>query len=237
MPEDFEKSWLAKFSRSLDRVVGTAMRDEIMEGYELLSDNADREVVMQWSQRAMTRLEERSDSSSCIEAMTGCSCQYPKDDLQEMRRRFEETGDIDLVLGLLQEKFVSFLKNGLNLSGEIITDIVGRGWGLAGRRDGNRIIATKIPKSIHIMDYFEEADPVKKRAIYCHCPRIRGSLKTDVHISPTYCYCGAGYYKGIWEEILQRPVKVELLESVLKGDDICKFAVHLPGGDSRGTGK
>jgi hypothetical protein len=99
--------------------------------------------------------------------------------------------------------------------------------GLAGKLEGDAIIATKIPKSGYIREYFAEKDIVKKRAIYCHCPRIRDALKTSTEISPTYCYCGAGYYKGIWEEILQRPVKVELLESVLKGDEACKIAIDL----------
>jgi predicted hydrocarbon binding protein len=45
-----------------------------------------------------------------------------------------------------------------------------------------------------------------------------------------YCYCGAGFYKDIWEEILQQPVEVELLSSVLQGDDTCQVAIHLPPG-------
>jgi predicted hydrocarbon binding protein len=53
-------------------------------------------------------------------------------------------------------------------------------------------------------------------------------LKSSETISATYCYCGAGYYQGIWEEILQQPVEVELLESVLQGDQVCKVAIHLP---------
>jgi predicted hydrocarbon binding protein len=53
----------------------------------------------------------------------------------------------------------------------------------------------------------------------------------DQPLSPTYCYCGAGFYKGIWEEITQQNVEVELLESVLQGDDVCKIAIHLPEGE------
>ena len=71
-------------------------------------------------------------------------------------------------------------------------------------------------------------DPEKKRQVYCHCPRVRDALKTGVTISPAYCYCGAGFYKGIWEEILQAPVEVEVLKSVLKGDQVCTIAIHLP---------
>ncbi|HUT21312.1 MAG TPA: hypothetical protein VM366_19345 [Anaerolineae bacterium] len=47
-------------------------------------------------------------------------------------------------------------------------------------------------------------------------------------IPEIYCYCGAGYYKGIWEAILGQPVRVEVLESVLKGGDVCTIAIDLP---------
>jgi predicted hydrocarbon binding protein len=57
---------------------------------------------------------------------------------------------------------------------------------------------------------------------------VRDALKLGATISATYCYCGAGFYKGIWEEILQEPVEVEVLESVLKGDQVCTIAIHLP---------
>ncbi|MDH4211956.1 MAG: DUF6144 family protein [candidate division WOR-3 bacterium] len=227
MTEDFEKTWLGKFSTCIERATSVEIREKIMAGSEVLSDITERKKVADWSKRAMDRLDELVDAEKRVEIMTACSCQFPKADLQGIRKRYEETGDIDLVLDMLQEKFVSFLRNGLDLNADMITDIVERGWGLAGRRAGNKIIATKIPKSTYIMEYLEETDAVKKRAIYCHCPRIRDALRTDLNISPTYCYCGAGYYKGIWEEILQRPVMVELLESVLKGDDVCRIAIHL----------
>jgi hypothetical protein len=93
---------------------------------------------------------------------------------------------------------------------------------------GDTIIATKIPKSGYLVEYMRETDPKTKRQYYCHCPRIRDALKSGAAISPTYCYCGAGFYRGIWEEILGRPVQVELLESVLQGDDVCKIAIKLP---------
>lgn len=76
----------------------------------------------------------------------------------------------------------------------------------------------------------KETDPVKKRQLCCHCPRVRDALRSEVDISPTYCYCGAGFYKGIWEGILQQPVRVEILETVLQGDEVCKFAMYLPSG-------
>ena len=228
MINDFEKKWLAKLGHGLEEYAGREIRNRILAGSEGLSDNSNRQTVIEWSRQAMERLDELVDSEQRVKIMTSCACQYPKSDLQEIRAQYEATGDIDLVHDMLQDKFLSFLKGDLQLADDIIHELLKRGMGLAGIRDGNTIIATKIPKSGFIADYFKEGDPLKKKALYCHCPRIRDSLKTDIGISETYCYCGAGYYKGIWEEIIQRPVMVEVLESVLKGDDACKIAVHLP---------
>ena len=43
-------------------------------------------------------------------------------------------------------------------------------------------------------------------------------------------YCGGGWYGDIWEFIVERPVRVDVLRSVMRGDDDCTFAVHLPPG-------
>ncbi|UCF70257.1 MAG: hypothetical protein JSW49_08675 [candidate division WOR-3 bacterium] len=228
MKQDFERYWLSKLSTSLERSVGPDIRAKIMEGSEDLSDGTDRSEVVAWSARAMALLDERVEAAKRFDVMTGCACQCPNTELRGIRAKYEETSDIDIVLEMLQKKFVSFLKDELKLSATVVDVIIRKGWGLAGRREGGKIIATKIPKSAYIADYLKETDPVKKRAIYCHCPRIRGALMSGVSISSTYCYCGAGYYRGIWEEILQERVRVELLESVLKGDDVCTIAIHLP---------
>jgi len=225
--DDFEKYWLVRFSCGLDEVVGVEIRKEIVMGSEGLSDKSDRKAVIDWSKKAIGKLDELVDEEDRIAVMTSCTCQYPKSDLQEIRQKYEETKSTDAVHKMLQDKFLSFLKDRLNLDNEVIGFILDKGMGLAGHKDASTIIATKIPKSGYILEYLKEKDRLKKRALYCHCPRIRDALKTGTEISPTYCYCGAGYYKGIWEEILQRPVKVELLESVLKGDDACKIAIHL----------
>lgn len=129
---------------------------------------------------------------------------------------------------MLQVKFERFLRETLELEEELVVEIISRGWGLAGYREGNSIIATKIPKSGFLVDYFNETDPAEKRRLYCHCPRVRDGVGLEPALPEVYCYCGAGFYQGIWEEILGEPVTVEVLESVMAGDDVCKIAVHLP---------
>jgi len=226
--QDFERAWLAKFSNRLDEIVGEEIRKEVMKGSEGLSSQSSRPEVINWSKAAMERLDSLVDEAGRRQIMTGCACQYPKASLQEIREAYATTKDIDLAHQMLQEQFESFLKDSLQLDDELVEDIVDRGWGSAGVKEGNTILATKIPKSGHLMEYMRETDPQRKRQLYCHCPRIREVLGTSETISPTYCYCGAGFYKGIWEEILQQPVEVEVLESVLQGDEVCRIAIYLP---------
>ena len=227
---DFERAWLGKLSTHLDEIAGEQIRKQVLQGREALTSESPRATVIDWTQGAMERLDSLVDGATGRAILAGCACQYPKASLQRARKAYEESGDIDLAHRLLQEQFESFLREALELDEELVEDVVHRGWGSAGVKEGSRIIATNIPKSGHLMEYLHEADPARKRQLYCHCPRVRDALKLSVSISTTYCYCGGGFYKGIWEEILQQPVEVELLESVLQGGDACKFAIHLPSG-------
>ena len=58
-----------------------------------------------------------------------------------------------------------------------------------------------------------------------NCKMIRAEIDT---ISPTFCYCGAGWYATLWEGVLNKPVRVEVLRSLVRRDEICEFAIHLP---------
>lgn len=225
---DFEQAWLAKFTSCLDAIAGEEIRKQVIKGCEGLSSDSSRRDVIAWTKVTMQRLESLLDEEQRKEIIVGCACQYPKPALQQARRKYEETEDVALVHQMLQAQFESFLSDSLKLNDGLVEEIVERGWGLAGVLQGNTIIATKIPKSGFIVDYMQEPDPGIRRQYYCHCPRIRDVLKSSEAISATYCYCGAGYYKGIWEEILQKSVEVEVLETVLKGDDVCRVAIRLP---------
>ena len=61
----------------------------------------------------------------------------------------------------------------------------------------------------------------------CYCCLLR-SLPSEERISTTYCHCSEGFVKSYWEEVLGRPVKVEVLESVVSGGKECRFAIRLP---------
>jgi len=59
---------------------------------------------------------------------------------------------------------------------------------------------------------------------HCLCPMV----ETDPSgLSHTYCFCSLGYVKEMHEQMFKRPVEVELLSSVLRGDPRCKFKITV----------
>ncbi|MBD3183907.1 hypothetical protein GF312_16605 [Candidatus Poribacteria bacterium] len=60
----------------------------------------------------------------------------------------------------------------------------------------------------------------------CFCSLWHG-LQDDENVSVTWCNCSRSHVEKIWSGILDKPVKVELLGSRIKGDHECKFAINL----------
>jgi len=83
--KDFEQSWLAKFSSGLEEVVGEEIRKRVMAGSEGLSSDSSRQAVIDWSRRAMERLDALVDVEGRKRIMTGCACRYPRSSLREIR--------------------------------------------------------------------------------------------------------------------------------------------------------
>ncbi len=59
---------------------------------------------------------------------------------------------------------------------------------------------------------------------HCLCPMVETK---PAGLSPTFCNCSLGYVKEMHEQIFQKPVNVELLSSVLRGDPRCRFKITL----------
>ena len=226
---DFDKHWLSKLSNNVADVVGEENSTKILEGSENISKNSSREEVFEWTTDAMDKLEALTTKEDSKQIMLSCACHQPEEALQPFKELYEETGNIDLVLEKMQIKFEKFIRDALQLEDKYVQEIIRRKMGFAGIREGNKIIATKIPKSAFIKQWFEESDSSKKRALFCHCPRIRDVLEDETKILPKeYCYCGGGYYKHIWETIPQKPVEIEILQTAMHGDEVCQYAIHLP---------
>jgi predicted hydrocarbon binding protein len=60
----------------------------------------------------------------------------------------------------------------------------------------------------------------------CYCGLLR-ALPEGETVSKTYCNCSKGFVEKYWEAVLQKPVKVDVLQSAVSGASECKFAIHI----------
>lgn len=57
----------------------------------------------------------------------------------------------------------------------------------------------------------------------CDCSIVRAGY---VH-SPVFCNCTLGFHQKIWSTIFERPVRVELVETFLRGGNCCSQKVFI----------
>jgi len=214
---DFEKQWLRKLEIGLQKIG----REDLFEKV-----NKSHQENISWSAQLMDRLNQELTEDEVIDVMCGCACRAPKDYLKILQKEFAKTKDLKHVHQLLQRYFEQTIKTYKKLNDSQLQYIVDNDMGMAGSLKENVITAVKIPKEFH--EYFQTKDRTTKRFHYCHCPRIREALKSSQKpVDKNYCYCGAGFYRDIWEFILQRPVKVKLLESIMDDDEFCKIEIYV----------
>jgi hypothetical protein len=168
--------------------------------------------------------------------LSACLRDLPDEYFLDEREKYIEASSIDAYLESKRQAMVDELKKcqregQLFFSQEITDDVVRyvqeHPETEGGVRQGNVLYITKIP--YNAKEYLVETDPVMKRFYVCHCPWVRYAIKKgDLHMDPVFCYCSGGFSKKPWEIIFGQTLKVEVLESALKGDSRCRFAVHLP---------
>ena len=144
---DFERNWQDKLTRGIDQTLGKGTSQEILEGGKALQDQSPTAEKITWTCQALDRLAQITDEKTRQEILTQCACHYPVEDLQDVKAAYQENGDVEVAIRMLQEKFEFFLRETLELESGLINTILKRGWGQPGIRDAKRIIATKIPKS------------------------------------------------------------------------------------------
>jgi len=80
-------------------------------------------------------------------------------------------------------------------------------------REGNIVYQTYSPQTF-------------TRPMRCYCSLFR-QLPTQEIVSVTYCNCSKGFVEKYWEAILQKQIKVDLLQSAISGAKECTFAIRI----------
>ncbi|MBN2543284.1 hypothetical protein JXI42_10505 [bacterium] len=204
--------WERLFAENLERVLGDDKKRQVMEGIDALTIDSLVAYRFNWLKGAMVKLENSGTEDDKYEILSKCSHVFPKTQIEKLRVVYEkakaETNDglqaVDAVIKYMKED---------------------PGWGQYPRREGMVVYSYKKPRD---PEGFKNAKNRTERCkAYCFCPLIREHLEEGMPVA--FCYCGAGWYRQQWEGAIGKPVRVEIVKSILKGDEICEFAIKLPG--------
>jgi hypothetical protein len=225
-------------SKKLAEHVGDELRDIVFEGIPLPPLGLAKRDKARYSYRVMRRMGEIFEEQVCREILSDSLRDLPDEYYAESKTDFHEIckGNIDQYLKLKGQKFIDTLRDhkqrgelffGQEITDDVIDFVKSNPEMGGGVRSGDVIYETKIP--FNTKAYLEEMDPEKKRYHYCHCPWVKESIRHDtLKVSATFCQCSAGFHKKPYEMIYESKLKAEVLMSVLRGDPICRFAIHIP---------
>ncbi len=70
---------------------------------------------------------------------------------------------------------------------------------------------------------YKEGNVIYLEYEQCYCPMVQEGMVNN----PFLCNCTIGYTKGVYETLFGKTVEVNLLQSVLRGDEICKQTITI----------
>jgi hypothetical protein len=226
--ENFSKRLVSEFDQEL--------RNAVFSGMEIPPLGISPKEKPEYMKRLVRKLEKRIGTEGCAQFLN----QGLRDRYEEWRKpdrdRFLKSKNLDAFLKQKHADFVAELETHLEngtlfftqeITKEVVDHVKNDPHIESGVREAGKIIIKKIP---HLAtEYLAEKDEKKRRYYYCHCPWVKEAFReSDKPLSPVFCNCSAGFYRAYWEIVFDEPVRVDVLESLLKGDAICSFAVHIP---------
>jgi len=212
---------------------GETFRDEVFYGIGVAPYGLPTTKKPGFMQPVIERLEKALGEEAC-RALVGDSLRNLPDYAWE-REIYLSCASVDEYLVVKKQQFIEQMEAcqregrlffAQEVTDEVLDYIRGEPEMGGGVLVGNIVYETKIP--FLTREYLAEDDPTLKRYYYCHCPWARESVRSGEKVAPIFCNCSAGFHKKPWEAALGQKVQAEVLESVLKGDMRCRFAIHLP---------
>lgn len=227
---------IENLSKRLTNEFDQALRDYVFNNIGIPPLGISPAEKPAYTKRLIARLEEKLGTEECAKFLNrGLRDRY-EESRKPDRQKFLKSNGLDDFLKQKHKDFVAELekhyRNGTllftqEITKEVLEYVKGDPFFESGVREDDRIIIKKIPHMAR--EYLAEKDEQKKRYYYCHCPWVKEAFKESSRpLSPVFCNCSAGFYRAYWEIVFDQPVRVDVVESLLKGDSVCKFAVHIP---------
>ncbi len=229
---------LKDIGERLGAIAGEEIRQRVYEEIEFPQLGAPQEDYPELTKKILARMEAELPQAACRDIMTWNYHKVPAAAFDEAKKRFQKAKSIDEYLKgehkRLVDELESHMKQGRlwfeqEITPEVLEFVKSNQEINTGVRRGDRIFKTKIPYAPK--QFLKENNPNLRRYYACHCQLVRTAIrKGKPRISPTFCYCSGGYEKLHFNVIFDENVEVELLETLLKGDNRCRFAIKIPKG-------
>jgi effector-binding domain-containing protein len=199
--------WDQYLADGVEQVLGSTARQQVMAGIEAITDESSAEAYREWIHAAMRRLDTLTDDAEKkYQIVSCCAHVFPQERIDLLRRLYEQRYEIDDVLRAMYQD---------------------PDWYEDPVRKGSQLHMRKVPYDPEA--YQKASTPAERRQAYCHCNFVRPYLdEAPARISSTFCWCGAGWYRRLWEGILGQPILVEHVETLIKGNDQCTLIITLP---------
>ena len=226
---------LKKLTMAVGDEIGKKKSGLILKGFVLPPIGTSPKRMPRATKSFMNRLESNLDRNTCRKILLKGVHAGPPEYYAEEKKMLRESKNVDEYLRKRRRALIKQLSDHMKNDTLFFTqridkkslDFVRRNPEVAGGvRRGDRIFQTKIPYMM--IEYLAEKDDTMKRYYYCHCPLARESILSGLDISHDFCYCSAGYEKKPYDVAFGEPVEAEVLQSVLWGDPVCRFAMRIP---------
>jgi CheY-like chemotaxis protein len=193
------------------------------------------EKVVIFTNELMNRLKHHLRETEIKAVLTGNNHQIPEGAFAQELVEYENASTFEEYLQGLHARQVAILQQHADeskiwfeqfINQEVVDYVSKDPLLLSGVIKDNHLHLKKIPYDID--GFLKETDPLKRRYLSCHCPFAREAiLHQNPDISPLWCYCSAGFEKLPFETVLKQKLKIEVIKSVLAGDDECRFIIDL----------
>ena len=215
---------------------GEIVRDEVFAGVGVATLGIPSPEKPRYMFPVIERLIDKVGQRDSEKLLSSCLRDLPDMYFRGERRKFKKARDID---DYLKKKHHSFVRQIIKcqragelffaqeITDEVVAFVKQNQEIESGVRAANILYVSKIP--YNAKQYLTESDLTLKRYYACHCPWAREAIKNgDLRLTAVFCNCSGGFSKKPWEVVFGQNLQVEVLESVLKGDFRCRFAIHLP---------
>jgi hypothetical protein len=217
-------------------VFGEAVRDEVFDGIGVAPLGTPSTEKPRYMLPVIERLVDKVGQPASEKLLSACLRDLPDGYYKNERRRYKRSRNIDHYLQKRHRAFVRELQKcqragqlffAQEITDQVVDYVKERPEIESGVREGDIVYISKIP--YNAKNFLSEADPTLKRYYACHCPWAREAiLSGNAPLNAVFCNCSGGFSKKALEVIFKQTLHVEVLESPLKGDFRCRFAVHLP---------